>query len=348
VPITLASYPHASVPSIPYTQVPDLNRIRPIAPLRVAEQLLLSEPCQLPRTREFSLAPLPYTDADIPRPEPYNDAYPHPLTSYASPGVNPNAVISSGYDVELAKLMETDRSKALGTILATCDRPGITAPTLAKHLRSYIPDGNGIPGFDNEGAARAVLGSVGAAMCRSDERLSELTGSGASGIQPVFTPALSHVTPRLAAQARSDNRIRDAKPISISVPISAPLAGRNTEYGYEPVTPPTSPYDRRSSVNSQYSDYFSVPPHLAVTRRVSVVSAGTDSDGQYSTMDPYDRSHPTLLTPAPTIYPFSQSQQPSPWYKTELCPAYQETGQCRYGEGCQVSPIYWPTVNSRC
>jgi hypothetical protein len=231
--------------------------------------------------------------------------------------------------------MESDRSKALGTILATCDRPGITAPTLAKHLRSYIPDGNGIPGFDNEGAARAVLGSVGAAMCRSDERLSELTGSGASGIQPVFTPALSHVPPRLAAQARSDNRMRDPRPISISIP----MTGRSAGYGYQAVTPPHSPgYERRSSVNSQYSDYFSVPPHPAAVRRISVISAGTDSDGQYSTMDPYDRSQ-ALITP-PTHMSYNPAHSgPSPWFKTELCPAFQETGTCRYGDGCQVSYI---------
>ena len=313
--------------------MPDLNRIRPIAPYRVAEQLLLTEPCQLPRTKEFALAPPPYADTDIPPPEPYNEAYPHPLTSYASPGVNPNAVLLSGYDIDLAKLMETDRAKALGTILATCDRPGITAPTLAKHLRSYIPDGNGIPGFDNEGAARAALGPVGAAICRGDERLSELTGGGGSGIQPVFTPAISHVPPRHAAQtqARMDNRMRESKILSIPMPMPA-----RTPYEYTPMTPPLSPgYERRSSVASQQSDYFTIPPHPASIRRASVVSTFSDVERNYSTISPADGQY--LYSPIPKTY--TNSLATSPWYKTELCPAHQESGQCRYGLGCQVSLV---------
>jgi len=332
VPISLASFPHASVPSIPYTQMPDLNRIRPIAPYRVAEQLSLTEPCQLPRTREFALAPPPYSDADIPPPEPYNEAYPHPLTSYASPGVNPNAVILSGYDLDLAKLMETDRPKALGTILATCDRPGITAPTLAKHLRSYIPDGNGIPGFDNEGAARAALGPIGAAMCRGDERLSELTGGGGSGIQPVFTPAISHVPPRhaAAAQARMDTRPRESKILSIPMPV------QSQNYEYRPMTPPLSPgFERRSSLASLQSDYFTIPPHPASVRRTSLVSAFSDPERQYSTINQIEQGQAGLYSPVPKLY--NTSLATSPWYKTELCPAHQESGQCRYGVGCQVS-----------
>jgi hypothetical protein len=309
--------------------MPDLNRIRPIAPYRGAEHLLLTEPCQLPRTKEFALAPPPYSDTDIPPPEPYNEAYPHPLTSYASPGVNPNSVLLSGYDLDLAKLMETDRAKALGTILATCDRPGITAPTLAKHLRSYKPDGNGIPGFDNEGAARAALGPVGAAMCRGDERLSELTGGGGSGIQPVFTPAISHVPPRHAAQvqARMETRMREPKILSIT----RPMATRGSSHEYDPMTPPLSPgYERSSSLPSQMGDYFTIPPHPAVIRRASTVSAFSDAERQYSTLNP-------IYSPVPKTY--NTTLATSPWYKTELCPAHQESGQCRYGVGCQVSQL---------
>lgn len=317
--------------------MPDLNRIRPIAPYRVAEQLLLTEPCQLPRTKEFALAPPPYSDSHIPPPEPYNEAYPHPLTSYASPGVNPNAVLLSGYDLDLAKLMETDRAKALGTILATCDRPGITAPTLAKHLRSYIPDGNGIPGFDNEGAARAALGPVGAAMCRGDERLSELTGGGGSGIRPVFTPAISHVPPRHAAQvqARMENRMREPKILSIPIPMPTRVSG----YEYDQTTPPLSPgYERRSSAASLQSDYFGIPSHPAVIRRASTITAFSDVERQYTTLNPVDGQH--LYSPIPKAY--STSLATSPWYKTELCPAHQESGQCRYGIGCQVSQLRTP------
>lgn len=331
VPVSLASYPHASVPSVPYTQLPDLNRIRPIRPALVAEQLLLSEPCQLPRTREFALAPPPYSDADIPPPTPYNEAYPHPLTSYASPGVNASTVKLSGYDVELAKLMQVDRAKALGTILASCDRPGITAPTLAKHLRSYIPDGNGIPGFDNEGAARAALGPVGAAICRGDERLNELTGggNGGSGIQPVFTPALNHMPPRLAAQARAETRMREAHSLSMS---SA------SEISYRPLTPPATPRNAYHVVKLPSGDESIDAlgmPHPSALRRASVVSDLAFGRGSHLLPTDYfqQQSFPIISPTAEMPRP----QSPSSFLKTELCPAYQETGQCKYGKGCQAS-----------
>ena len=314
------------MPSVPYSQVPDLNRIRPIQPALVAEQLLLSEPCQLPRTREFALAPPPYTDADIPPPTPYNEAYPHPLTSYASPGVNPNTVIQSGYDIDLADLLRNDRTKALGTILATCDRPGITAPTLAKHLRSYIPDGNGIPGFDNEGAARAALGPVGAAMCRGDERLNELTGGGGSGIQPVFTPALGNLPPRLAAQARAENRIRDARHVSMT-------SSNVSDPSYRPITPPTSPGIYTPS-STKGGDYFSTV-HPAALRRASVISDLASGGGdRYLPPHHFRQEVYSILSANAEAY---QPSPPSSYYKTELCPAYQEGGSCKYGGGCQVS-----------
>lgn len=329
IPVQLASFPHASVPSVPYSQVPDLNRIRPIQPALVAEQLLLSEPCQLPRTKEFALAPPPYCDEDIPPPESYNDAYPHPLTSYASPGVNPNTVIQSGYDVDLANLMQTDRSKALGTILATCDRPGITAPTLAKHLRSHIPDGNGIPGFDNEGAARAALGPIGAAMCRGDERLNELTGggSGGSGIQPVFTPALSHIPPRLVAQARAESRVREAHHPSMSSVMS--------DQSHRAITPPLSPSGYpQSAVKVQGEDYFT-HSHLGPPRRSSVVSDMASSGDRYLSPHHFRRESYSILSPSAEVYhPLAASS----YHKTELCPAYQEGG-CKYGNACQVCPL---------
>lgn len=331
VPVALASYPHASVPSVPFTQLPDLNRIRPIRPALVAEQLLLSEPCQLPRTREFVLAPPPYSDADIPAPTPYNDAYPHPLTSYASPGVNASTVKLSGYDIELAKLMHTDRAKALGTILANSDRPGITAPTLARHLRSYIPDGNGIPGFDNEGAARAALGPVGAAICRGDERLSELTGggTGGSGIQPVFTPALNHMPPRLAAQARAESRVRDAHSLSMS---SA------SELSYRPLTPPTSPRRMYSTIEYPASreEYFDMA-HPAPLRRASVASDLQAGHPSHRLPSEYFRPRAYAIVSPANEGPRPPS--PTSYHKTELCPAYQETGQCKYGKACQVSPL---------
>ena len=173
-------------------------------------------------------------------------------------------------------------------------------------------------------------------MCRGDERLSELTGGGGSGIQPVFTPAISHVPPRHAAQvqARMETRMREPKIMTIT----RPMATRGSSYECDPMTPPLSPgYERRSSVASQPSDYFTIPPHPAVIRRASTISAFSDVERQYSTLNPIDGQH--LYSPIPKTY--NQTLATSPWYKTELCPAHQESGQCRYGVGCQVSQILY-------
>jgi hypothetical protein len=166
-------------------------------------------------------------------------------------------------------------------------------------------------------------------MCRGDERLSELTGGGGSGIQPVFTPAISHVPPRHAAQAQAkmENRMREPKISSIT----RPMATRGSSYEYDPMTPPLSPgCERRSSLPSQTGDYFTIPPHPAVIRRASTVSAFSDAERQYSTLNP-------IYSPVPKTY--NTNLATSPWYKTELCPAPQESGQCRYGVGCQVSQL---------
>ncbi|WVO18268.1 hypothetical protein L204_105979 [Cryptococcus depauperatus] len=97
--------------------LPDLTRVATAA--QTAAVLSRPPPPTIfgrPGTRPFTLDPLPFKDQDVPLPKAYNAAYPHPLTAYTSPGVNPKAVEASGYLAHLEKLMEEDPKAALGTI----------------------------------------------------------------------------------------------------------------------------------------------------------------------------------------------------------------------------------------
>lgn len=143
--------------------LPNLLLIKPAAPAIIAASRSLTPPSGIALTKPFSLSPLPYTDDDVPLPEPYNAAFPHPITAYASPGVNPHTIRQSGYDRVLASLLVTHPDIIKGDILAACDREGITAPALALHTTEG--EGNGIPErlwtkFDSLGAARLPLGSA--------------------------------------------------------------------------------------------------------------------------------------------------------------------------------------------
>ncbi|EIW66912.1 hypothetical protein TREMEDRAFT_64766 [Tremella mesenterica DSM 1558] len=143
------------------SNVPNLMLIRPAAPASIAAMRCPTPPHGISLTRPFPLDPPPYTDADIPLPQPYNSDFPHPITVYASPGVNPKTLQHSGYDMVLAELMETNPKRAMGDILASSEREGLTAPALAVHVTEG--DGNGIPErlwskFDSLGAARLAVG----------------------------------------------------------------------------------------------------------------------------------------------------------------------------------------------
>jgi hypothetical protein len=100
-------------------------------------------------------------DSDIPLPEPYNAAYPHPISAYASPGVNPAALSASGYDKVLQELLENNRNQLKGGILAAASRTDILPPALTMVLSPG--EGNGIPErlwtrFESIGGARLPIG----------------------------------------------------------------------------------------------------------------------------------------------------------------------------------------------
>ncbi|CAK9786814.1 hypothetical protein CC85DRAFT_292680 [Cutaneotrichosporon oleaginosum] len=97
----------------------------------------------LPETKPFSLAKPDFGEIERSLPEAYNTDYPHPLTVYASPGVNPATVVASGYAPFLRELLETNPRAAMGGILADCGNEHMTAPALL--LTQGGKDGCGIP-----------------------------------------------------------------------------------------------------------------------------------------------------------------------------------------------------------
>jgi hypothetical protein len=153
-------------------------------------------------------------------------------------------------------------------------------------------------------------------------------GNGGSGIQPVFTPALNHMPPRLAAQARAETRLRDAHSVSMS---SA------SELSYRPLTPPASPRVGHPMIkpHNGSDDYFA-SPHQVILRRASMVS--DVASGPLSHQLPTDYFRPQRYTIVSPSAEMPRPSSPTSFHKTELCPAYQETGQCKYGKACQVSP----------
>lgn len=105
--------------------------------------------CHLPipatevaETKPFPLSAPCYTDDELSLPRPYNADYPHPLTVYASPAVNPATVAASGYAPLLKKLQEKPE-EMMGNILAECGKPNVTA--LGLTLDRDSKEGCGIP-----------------------------------------------------------------------------------------------------------------------------------------------------------------------------------------------------------
>lgn len=177
------------------SNVPDLSSIKARTPPGQFDESIASAEAFI--TKPFSLQSPAYADTDIPLPEPYNAAYPHPLTAYASPGVNPATVRVSGYGKALAQLIRTDPEKVLGAILASSKHKDIVVPALALH--TTIGDGNGIPErlwerFDSLGAARLPVGVAGVSPFAQSA--------------PRFLQALSHCPDRNPGAA-ADCRVSD-------------------------------------------------------------------------------------------------------------------------------------------
>ena len=153
-PFPTQAQPHdvfgPSVPGRPVEESKPVRYSRPVDP-----------PFGYPATAPF---PLDAPDMpDLPLPRSYNAAYPHPLTAYASPGVNPATVQMSGYDAALVNLYLNDPVALKGTILAE----GIGGEELLPPALTVLiepGEGNGIPErlwskFESYGAARVPVGA---------------------------------------------------------------------------------------------------------------------------------------------------------------------------------------------
>lgn len=140
---------------------PNLLDIKPIPPMVIARDR--ADPCppgELPPTKKFSLHKPDWADSPAPLPEPYNPAYPHPLTAYASPGVNPHTVLESGYHIVIEEMLRYNPDKVKGSILASSGR-NVSAPALM--IPREPGEGLGIPErlwgrFESLGAARLPVG----------------------------------------------------------------------------------------------------------------------------------------------------------------------------------------------
>lgn len=212
-------------------------------------------------------------DCDVPLPEPYNAAYPHPISAYASPGVNPAALAASGYEKVLQDLLSNNPNRLKGGILASASRDDILPPALTMILSPG--EGNGIPErlwtrFESIGAARLP---VGIAAASPYARIEPATGD------------VVAIPPRFAA---TEHALWDA-------------VGQ-----VEPVT--LSDTSRRHYSTHRYRR--SSASELAAWRS--------------------ELSGPQFIPPS----------NDSAWYKTEICCVWEDTGLCKYGATCQVSPLY--------
>jgi hypothetical protein len=122
------------LPSLPPTL---RSRRVPFSPPRFSPTLPV--PADLPETKPFPLDGPNPTAKELGTPRAYNAEYPHPLSVYASPAVNPATVRDSGY---LPLLAELDRRSRLGSIISDCGKD-ISAPGLM--LEPNSKEGCGIP-----------------------------------------------------------------------------------------------------------------------------------------------------------------------------------------------------------
>ncbi|WWD21022.1 hypothetical protein CI109_105503 [Kwoniella shandongensis] len=306
----------------PKVVLPDLTRVATIS--HIASIVATPLPCTVhgrPATRPFSLEPPPYTDADIPPPEAYNRAYPHPLTSYASPGVNPATVKYSGYDKLLCRLIkEQGMESVLGTILyqAGFDR-------LENSVYLFLFEkgqGNGIPEkiwsqLESYNSARLPVGVAGVSPYACPPRFSQSTSLAALfasvGGQRIATPGtiLNELADYISTEPPTlpqgyDETQQNSHGIFQSHHAQSILG-----------TPhhPTRGHFQQSSIQET---------HLRRTLRPRVIIP----NNPYTKID---------SVPSISVRSSDHMYQPSPFYKTELCVAWENGRICKYGERCQYA-----------
>ncbi|WVF65727.1 hypothetical protein IAT40_000459 [Kwoniella sp. CBS 6097] len=319
--------------------LPDLTRV---APPNYVASLIASPPSASingrPATRPFALTPPPYTDDDIPPPEPYNLAYPHPLTAYASPGVNPETVKASGYGQLLEQLVRDDLQYAVGTILYEAGfRSMESSVYLLFSFGGSHGNGNGIPEslwskLENANPTRLPVGVAGvspfARGAINPELTTDLPPRFSAQLQQaqtidhgMLTPASSvsetdYFTPK-PGQNMLSNRI-DFDSTPRPSPGHAPMR-HTASLGYLGGFASSSTGVSQAAPWHQGSHFQSrVHPRQADTTDVRRTSINT--------------TYQPPLTPSRT-----HQSGVSPFYKTELCAMWEHMGKCKYEGQCQYA-----------
>ncbi|WVQ81647.1 hypothetical protein IAT38_003772 [Cryptococcus sp. DSM 104549] len=275
-----------------------------------------------PGTRPFSLHPPAYTDADIPPPQPYNRAYPHPLTAYASPGVNPHTVRASGYGEMLDKLVKEDVAVAVGEVLHEAGFRDLQSSVYLLFSYEGNGNGNGIPEsmwskFDNASVAKLPF-APGAAQppAQSTQSHTQPAEPQQHPLPPRFSQAsLSPAYPTPSTTASNDgdyfSRLVAASSHSRALlddPTPRPSPDANPR-GWQMRTP--RPWERERQVNSAMA-----------SGAVSGAAGGMLRGGKFGD---------EVMGQGVGI-----GRDVRAW-KTEICVAWETTRMCQYGTECQFA-----------
>lgn len=252
----VAEYGHPIVP-FAHQDTRSVSAYAERQPIRSPE-LLRPAPRPIPalssddrRLRLYKLIPNLKTlqQSDYPPPEPYNAAFPHPISAYASPGVNVHSLAASGYLELLEDLVKNDPAKLKGSILASAsEKEDLWPPALDMVLAG--DDGCGIPErlfvqFDSLGAARI---SVGTPTPAPYARIKPLSGSpplARSNMDGQATLGhsqdefvVSHFTSRRPSFSdqhawRRDSQVRPYSPLPVDRREIDPRGGLSSEFKTE-------------------------------------------------------------------------------------------------------------------
>ena len=298
------------------------------------------------KTKPFSLEPLPYSDADVPPPEPYNRAYPHPLSAYASLGVNEETRRVSGYDKALLELYNSDPEKLRGTILSEAGRDDLLPPALTMLI--FPGEGNGIPErlwsrFESFGAARVPVGSAGMPSAQNPNQ--------------GYPQSAQVLPPRMASLSQNTSATSISSTMSAYGSLSAHPSLTSQPKGLYAYSPSDVSGTRHSSMTTRsIDDYFSLPRqsvrHSASLaslseRHISRNALSRGSIPSFDSRDPVSLPHPHAITAlaeqcgSSVIDPFCGDggvvYAESKSYKTQICGIWEEMGHCKYGNACHYA-----------
>ncbi|WWC64201.1 uncharacterized protein I303_106809 [Kwoniella dejecticola CBS 10117] len=298
--------------------LPDLNRF---ATAEYIASVIASSPSHtrsdgLPVTRPFSLSAPPYKDEDIPIPQPYNTEYPHPLTSYASPQVNPYSIEKSGYSQLLDHLVRNNLPLAMGSRLYDCGFRDLESSVYLP-FSFAVSQGNGIPE------------SLWSKLENSTSNSNRLP-VGVAGVSPFartsHSATMGEVPPRFAqAQVALDYGM-----------LTPPESSTETDYFSTSLRTIPSDYDPTPRPSPEY--YRSLKHASSLGRIRSSDRIWSSEASQIAPHhSPISRQEKSISDLRSRDYAQAGDDGNSPFYKTELCAIWQQIGACKYGDRCQYA-----------